>query len=51
MMKAEYGPGDVPRPQAMCSVPITYEDIEMEMIPFFDTSKKTSTAVLISGAV
>lgn len=33
LLRAEHGNGDVPRPAAMCSMPITASDIEIITIP------------------
>jgi len=33
LLREEYGDGPVPRPAAMCSVPITSSDIEIVTLP------------------
>jgi hypothetical protein len=38
ILKAEHGTGNVDRGQAMCSVKITANDIEIVVIPFLDNA-------------
>lgn len=42
ILKAEHGTGDVNRFGAMCSVPLQYDDIEMEKIPFLNSSRSVT---------
>ena len=39
ILKEIHGKGEVDRPRAMCSIKLTYDDIEMEKLPFFNSGK------------
>lgn len=48
ILREEHGTGPVDRGQAMCSVPITLDDIKIKEIPFLDSRKVVSSEFFIA---